>query len=135
MKNLETSPFSLAFGYGLRLVTKLPVKIIRTLLEITYARSPSLFYSCLPSSTSREFVDGMEIVDAFACACVTTGIGMSALSWGVNNRQRMTFWACGNILNSSVPLAPETLSNFFTEDIEKLHGLENWKDQKERKRA
>ncbi|CAG7727536.1 unnamed protein product [Allacma fusca] len=120
IKKNESSPFCLAFTYSLRLATKLPVKIVRTLLVCTYARAPSLALTSFPTSTSREFVDGMEVVDAYASACVTTGIGMEVTSWGVNNRQRTTFWACENILKS--PVAPGTLSNFYMEDIEELYG-------------
>ncbi|CAG7726541.1 unnamed protein product [Allacma fusca] len=86
------SPLILA--YFLRLLSLAPVPITSALQGKILVPSkflPSYFLTNMPVTTTRDDVDGLEIVDLIHGISVTYGMGLFISSLGVNNRQRFFF--------------------------------------------
>ncbi|CAG7718756.1 unnamed protein product [Allacma fusca] len=119
LKDFETASFPMAcFFYG-QMISNLPYRIANPLFNCFSHFFPSLFLTTLPTTLDRDFVDGAEIVDAFALSNPVTPLGMFIPTWGVNNQHRISF-----CLDPTIFKQPGTfsgLSQYFRREIEVLH--------------
>ncbi|CAG7824996.1 unnamed protein product [Allacma fusca] len=112
---------SFAFLDALKLLDKFPLTICRKIFSSMYKTGPSYTLSILPSTSSREFIDNGEIVDAYFVVGTTTTTGMNIGVWGINNQQRVNIYYTPNTFGSEIPNG--SFSKYLAQELEMLDNL------------
>ncbi|CAG7825198.1 unnamed protein product [Allacma fusca] len=115
------SLLQLVFAYFLRFLALAPVPIIWTLQRQILAPSkflPSYFLTNMPVTTTKENVDGLEIVDIFHGVSVTHGIGLFISCLGINNKQRFFFNMDKSVFGDEA--SAKKISVYFEEELKAL---------------
>ncbi|CAG7728724.1 unnamed protein product [Allacma fusca] len=84
-----------------------------------YKTGPSYSLSILPSTSSREFIDNVEIVDVYTVAGTTSTTGMNIVVWGINNQQRVNIYSTPNIFGLEIPKG-SLISKYLAQELEAL---------------
>jgi hypothetical protein len=121
IKKFEVDLYPVANLYYLWAVTKCPIALPRELFAAMYERAPSVVMSNYPTSRTREFVDGNEIIDVFATASCTLAPGLLISSWGVQNQLRFCFTVSDTCFDH--PFVPGSLSTAFCQELNSLYAF------------
>ncbi|CAG7826100.1 unnamed protein product, partial [Allacma fusca] len=100
----------------------LPSAICSQFHKAMYYLGPSYILTVMPCTTTREFIDNMEIVDGYCLATLSLPIGMFVTVGGINNTQRINVSASPCILGTNdAPLTD--LTTEFLQELEELASL------------
>ncbi|CAG7818131.1 unnamed protein product [Allacma fusca] len=122
LKGYEGGMSSFASLYLSRIISMFPAAISRQFLPAMYYLGPSYFLTVIPCTTTREFIDNLEIVDVYIMAGFMVPIGMVITVWGINNKQRANFLATPCIFGmDNTPIAK--LAADFVQELEELASL------------
>ncbi|CAG7824444.1 unnamed protein product, partial [Allacma fusca] len=91
LRKVERSPSPLVNYHVLNFLTFAPLPILRTILQVQYNSGHRYLLSSMPATISKEYADGLEIVDVFVTASFSREIGLYVASWGINNKLRFNF--------------------------------------------
>ncbi|CAG7786475.1 unnamed protein product [Allacma fusca] len=93
----------------------LPAAVAGKIFSSAFKHGPGYMIGPLPTTTSAEYVDDVEIVDVFGFAILRSGLEMNIYTWGVNNQQRFNFLVDKNVFGDD-----SNIGHVFTEELKKL---------------
>ncbi|CAG7825197.1 unnamed protein product, partial [Allacma fusca] len=111
----------LILAFFVRLMSLAPLPITSTLQDKILVPSkylPSYFLTNMPITTTREDVDGLEIVDLFHGISVTYGIGLFISSLGVNEKKRVFFNMDKSVFGNEA--SARKFPKYFEEELKSL---------------
>ncbi|CAG7825718.1 unnamed protein product [Allacma fusca] len=105
-----------------RVLAMLPSRILRPMTQFVLKLGPSFIMSNFDVQLSKEYVDGLEVVDIFTGVSLSTALGMLITSWGVSGQQRFNFHLDKYIFGDET--SAMKLATYFEEELEALQTLE-----------
>ncbi|CAG7832366.1 unnamed protein product [Allacma fusca] len=90
LKNAEESNLPLAIYHGASLLALAPIPIVRAMHK-RMSNGGLSYMSNLPTTFTKEYADGLEIVDVFVTTSISDDLGLFISCGGINNKQRIMF--------------------------------------------
>ncbi|CAG7734447.1 unnamed protein product, partial [Allacma fusca] len=114
-----TLPFTaMSYVYFLYMLGYLPVVIRKWITLGGSEKGPDYVMTHFPVASSKEYLDGLEVLDVLPSLSSIGSIGMTVASGGVNNQQRFTFFMDRNLFESEE--AVSRISYFMQEELHTL---------------
>ncbi|CAG7720116.1 unnamed protein product [Allacma fusca] len=122
LKKFDQALVPISSVYFGRLFSLVPSRIIRAYFLFVMKFGPSFGMSNFPTTLSKEYVDGLEVVDVFTALTSSESLGMVISSWGVNGQQRFNFFLDKSIFGQEE--SAEKIAAFFEEELEALQKVQ-----------
>jgi hypothetical protein len=121
LRKFEKDLLPVSMNRFLKLLALAPSALVRGFLLIPYKWGPGFLISNFPTTLSKEYVEGAEIVDVFTALPLYDYLGIMISSWGVNGQQRFNFFLDKNVFGDTV--SATKLAEFFEEELNALQAL------------
>ncbi|CAG7721432.1 unnamed protein product [Allacma fusca] len=107
--------------YFARIISLIPTRIIRKISKFIKTFGPSCIITNFPPTLSKEYVDGLEMVDVFVALSVHESIGLVVSSVGVSGEQRFAFFLDKSIFGDDTSALK--IAELFEQELETLRAL------------
>ncbi|CAG7723307.1 unnamed protein product [Allacma fusca] len=117
-KSLEGSFLPLTNYHCFNILTLTPLPILKPILDGIYKSGHRYLLSNMSTSLTKEYADGLEMVDVFAIVSFSREIGLYVANWGLNNKLRFNF-----IIDKSVfgdEASAIKFASYFEEELKNL---------------